>query len=109
MKINMQKNERKKEFTCSKSQPVMIRGLGKVSEALGTFRYPPYKVNRSADDCCFDQTDDDKQEPLEAPYMSKIPGQAEALSRVRWIIENRYIILTLTNLDVLFCLLPQYI
>jgi len=43
--------------TFTHKKPVMVRGLGKVSEALGAFRYPPYK--------------------------------AEALSRVRWIIENR--------------------
>lgn len=43
--------------TFTHKKPVMVRGLGKVSEALGNFRYPPYK--------------------------------AEALSRVRWIIENR--------------------
>jgi len=32
--------------TFTHKKPVMVRGLGKVSEALGNFRYPPYKAEK---------------------------------------------------------------
>ena len=110
----------------------MVRGLGKVSEALGAFRYPPYKVPSDWPDIIFKSKTCEPSATLHIWYrvqisetkslnlMSealieqikqntrwcktgksffwnhlKIPSQAEALSRVRWIIENRFSSITL--------------
>ena len=111
----------------------MVRGLGKVSEALGAFRYPPYKVPSDWPDIIFKSKTCEPSATLHIWYRVqisetkslnlisealieqikqntrwcktgksffwnhlKIPSQAEALSRVRWIIENRFSSITLT-------------
>ena len=65
----------------------MVRGLGKVSEALGNFRYPPYKVSKQKKKYQNTST----WSSVQIDHLNSVPSKAEALSRVRWIIENRWL------------------